>query len=155
MVQHSGGSIYVHAFGAYFGLAVSVALKHRSSNSSSSRNNSNNSASHTSDVLATVGAFLLWVFWPAFNAALALDSNSRARSVVNTHISLAAATAATFALSAFMGRSAVARRTIWAHLDYVTKPCNKSLPNTSPRATPSLDPPLQILYSILLNGALW
>ena len=50
-----GGSIIVHLFGAYFGLAASRVLSARSANS-----NSNNSSVYHSDLFAMIGTIFLW-----------------------------------------------------------------------------------------------
>jgi ammonium transporter Rh len=52
-----GESLYVHVFGAYFGLAVSKLL---------SRNDieENKQSSHyNSDLLAMIGTLFLWLYW--------------------------------------------------------------------------------------------
>ena len=49
------------------------------------------SASKTSDTFAMVGTIFLWIFWPSFNSAL-LDGNDQQRAILNTYLSLAAAT---------------------------------------------------------------
>ena len=56
-VTDSGGSIFVHAFGAYFGLAVSLALGHGKAISQGPRLEKEGS-SYTSDTFAMIGKFL-------------------------------------------------------------------------------------------------
>jgi len=77
-----GGSMYVHTFGAYFGLAVSWFLtngdKLRKSRFESSRD---------SDLFAMIGTLFLWMFWPSFNGALAVG-NAQHRVVINTVLAL-------------------------------------------------------------------
>jgi ammonium transporter Rh len=77
-----GGSMYVHTFGAYFGLAVSYILTNREKAKSEK-----NSANHVSDTFAMIGTIFLWMYWPSFNGALA-DGNSQHRVVINTVLSL-------------------------------------------------------------------
>jgi hypothetical protein len=55
----SGGSMSIHAFGAYFGLAASLVLSPKGSGSSHSKNN----ASYVSDMTAMIGTIFLWIFW--------------------------------------------------------------------------------------------
>lgn len=83
-----GGSITVHAFGAYFGLAVSFMLR-----PSSDQNNAGKleGPSYTSDIFAMVGTLFLWIFWPSFNSAL-LDGADQERAILNTYLALAACT---------------------------------------------------------------
>jgi ammonium transporter Rh len=55
-----GGTITIHMFGAYFGIALSKALgqrDHRSGNADSNR---------FGDVVAFLGTTVLWLFWPSF-----------------------------------------------------------------------------------------
>ncbi len=63
-----GGSMYVHTFGAFFGLAASmfVTKKERHENQKHHAE-----ASYSSDMTAMIGTIFLWMFWPSFNGALA------------------------------------------------------------------------------------
>ena len=62
-----GGSITIHAFGAFFGIAASYMLSPSAGNSSHPKNG----ASYTSDITAMIGTVFLFIFWPSFNGALA------------------------------------------------------------------------------------
>ena len=77
-----GGSMYVHTFGAYFGLAVSLMLTN-SKKLKKSRFISN----RQSDLFAMIGTLFLWMFWPSFNGALAVG-NAQHRVVINTVLAL-------------------------------------------------------------------
>jgi ammonium transporter Rh len=58
----AGGSATIHAFGGYFGLAVSFVL---------GRSLISVKQPHTtyiSNIFALIGTFFLWLFWPSFNA---------------------------------------------------------------------------------------
>lgn len=59
-----GGSMTIHMFGAYFGLAVSKVL---GPPKELSKENSQPNA--VSDVLTLIGTTLLWVYWPSFVGA--------------------------------------------------------------------------------------
>lgn len=93
-----GGSITVHAFGAYFGLAVSVMLRPKKDENEAGKHEG---ASYVSDIFAMVGTLFLWIYWPSFNSALA-DGADQERAIVNTYLSLAAATVTTFVVSAIV-----------------------------------------------------
>jgi len=93
-----GGSMFIHAFGAYFGLAVALVL-YRQAHS----NNKKDESTYVSDIFAMIGTLFLWLFWPSFNAGPAIG-NERHRAVVNTVLSLAASSVTAFALSAAVSR---------------------------------------------------
>ncbi len=87
-MSDAGGSITVHAFGAYFGLAVSFMLR-----PSSEENNAGKleGPSYVSDIFAMVGTLFLWIFWPSFNSAL-LDGVDQERAILNTYLALTSCT---------------------------------------------------------------
>lgn len=89
------GTITIHAFGAYFGLAVSRAFL---SPKPFSLGNSKSNA--VSDVLSLLGTTLLWVYWPSFVAATETASpTNTSRCIIHTVFSLLGSTVATFFLS--------------------------------------------------------
>ncbi len=99
-----GGSMVIHTFGAYFGLAASrviskatvvpegggkeVVVAHKDEKSSK-----------TNDTIAMVGTLYLWIMWPSFNGALGVADNQH-RAVMNTFFSLCACAVAAFAVDA-------------------------------------------------------
>ncbi|CAL1531987.1 unnamed protein product [Lymnaea stagnalis] len=93
-----GGSMFVHAFGAYFGLAISRVLY----NPEVEKSNKEGSVYH-SDMFAVVGSIFLWMFWPSFNSALAID-DAQHRAVLNTYYALAACCVITFAISSLVDK---------------------------------------------------
>lgn len=52
----------------------------------------NEGSSYVSDIFAMVGTIFLWLFWPSFNSALLDDITQQHRAILNTYLSLAAAT---------------------------------------------------------------
>ncbi|KXJ71167.1 ammonium transporter Rh type A-like [Aedes albopictus] len=90
-----GGSITVHAFGAYFGLAVSFALR---PSKEDAKTGPMEGSSYGSDITAMIGTIFLWIFWPSFNSAL-VDGADQERAIINTYLSLAGATVITFVMS--------------------------------------------------------
>jgi ammonium transporter Rh len=94
-VADAGGSMFVHAFGAYFGLAVSYIIELRKGKQIE---NSLEEARYTSDIFAMIGTIFLWLFWPSFNAIEATGDGQQ-RAVINTYLSLAACCVTTFAVS--------------------------------------------------------
>uniref|UniRef100_A0AC34R4U2 Ammonium transporter AmtB-like domain-containing protein n=1 Tax=Panagrolaimus sp. JU765 TaxID=591449 RepID=A0AC34R4U2_9BILA len=93
-VNDVGGSIIVHAFGAYFGLAASRVL-YRPYWKNTERANS----IYHSDLFSMIGAVFLWIYWPSFNAVVADPEDARQRAVINTYLSLIACTITTFLVS--------------------------------------------------------
>jgi len=82
-----GGSMFVHSFGAYFGLAFSFVLG-RPQNEEQAKNEA---STYFSDVSAMIGTIFLWMFWPSFNGALAsAQTHQQERVVINTVLSLCA-----------------------------------------------------------------
>lgn len=90
-----GGSMFVHSFGAYFGLAASMVLSRGKGNAQ----DKDNASRYDSDVSAMLGTIVLWVLWPSFNGALAPTPDSQIRVVLNTVLALSASTTWAFLLS--------------------------------------------------------
>lgn len=92
-----GGTLTIHMFGAFFGLAVSHVLGVPKSSSAS-----NASPNRVSDVLALVGTTLLWVYWPSFVAATetGVEANNKL-CVMHTILGLLGSTGATFFMSQY------------------------------------------------------
>ncbi len=61
----AGGSMFVHAFGAYFGLACAFVL-----NRGWHKRHALAQSQYHSDLFATIGTLFLWICWPSFNGAL-------------------------------------------------------------------------------------
>ncbi|XP_020893447.1 ammonium transporter Rh type A isoform X1 [Exaiptasia diaphana] len=96
-IADAGGSMIIHAFGAYFGLAVARII-YRTIHSCNGKEES----VYHSDMFAMIGTLFLWMFWPSFNGILvAPDYIAQHRAVINTYYSLAASCVVTFAISPF------------------------------------------------------
>ncbi|KAL6474159.1 hypothetical protein MHYP_G00177200 [Metynnis hypsauchen] len=93
--KDAGGSMVIHTFGAYFGLAVSWVLYRPNLKESSRLNGS----MYHSDVFAMIGTLFLWMFWPSFNSAICNHGDGQHRAAINTYLSLAASVLTTFAIS--------------------------------------------------------
>jgi ammonium transporter Rh len=99
----TAGSVGIHAFGAYFGLAMSLVLttaRHREAVIDSDA---------ASDRFSLVGSMVLWLFWPSFCSAI-VDPSELQLTAVNTILALCGATLATFLLSSALrgGRTHIA-----------------------------------------------
>ena len=88
----AGGSILIHTFGAYFGLTTTWVMVH------SAKKCKTEALSH-SNLFSWIGTLFLWVYWPSFNAAIAMNSG-QTRAVVNTVLALCGSTMATYLTSA-------------------------------------------------------
>merc|ERR1719500_1370959 len=64
----AGDTIFVHIFGAYFGITVARVLARPDISKSDLEG-----ASATSDLFSMVGTVFLWMFWPSFNAGACAD----------------------------------------------------------------------------------
>lgn len=113
-----GGSITIHAFGAYYGLAASLVISSRQSDYTSA--NTKNSASYISNIFSMIGTLFLWLYWPSFNGALAsvstimdakpadaagLDAVLQSQQylcIINTVLSLLGSCISTFIVSALI-----------------------------------------------------
>lgn len=83
-VADLGGSMVIHMFGAYFGLACSIALR---SKAISGRNTHDNSSVYHSDMFAMIGTVFLWMYWPSFNSAFG-EGAAQQRAILNTFLAL-------------------------------------------------------------------
>ena len=72
LMNDIGGSMIIHTFGAYFGLAVTYMI---SKNTRHKNNDTNMEASYESDVTAMIGTIFLWMFWPSFNGAPSIGNS--------------------------------------------------------------------------------
>ena len=77
----AGDTIFVHTFGAYFGLAVSWVLYEKAVEKSK-----NEGSNETHDMFSMVGTIFLWMFWPSFNSAAVADPAAQHRAVLNTFL---------------------------------------------------------------------
>jgi len=92
--------MYVHAFGAYFGLAVAKVMHHKKVESHKE------AAVYHSDLFAMIGSLFLWLFWPSFNSAVAVDEG-QTRAIVNTLLSISSSCIATFFISSLIGKGRI------------------------------------------------
>jgi ammonium transporter Rh len=97
----SAGSITIHAFGAYFGLGLAVALTTRKQQAIEVTNDP------ASNRFSMIGSMVLWLFWPSFCCAV-VPQGQFAATAVNTVLALCGATAATFVFSSIFGHGKVA-----------------------------------------------
>jgi len=108
----AGDTIFVHLFGAYFGLTVARVLYNPEHDRSSKMG-----ASYTSDMFSMVGTVFLWMFWPSFNGGAAASGDAQQRAIINTYYSLCSCTIATTIISCLVSGN---RRMSMEHLQNAT-----------------------------------
>jgi ammonium transporter Rh len=91
----TAGSIIIHAFGAYFGIGLTLALTTRKQREQLIE------ADATSDRFAMLGSMVLWLFWPSFCSAI-VPLDQLPQTMVNTVLSLSGATISTYFLSTLL-----------------------------------------------------
>ncbi|CEG42601.1 ammonium transporter rh type c [Plasmopara halstedii] len=100
-VTDAGGSIVIHTFGAFFGLAVSYML-----GVPSASEQEHCTSRYHSDVFAMIGTLFLFIYWPSFNAALVSSKGfQQERAVISTVLSITASCASAFATSKILSHS--------------------------------------------------
>ena len=99
----AAGSIIIHAFGAYFGLGVTLAV------TTARQRGQSIQADATADRFAMLGSMVLWLFWPSFCSAV-VPANEMPQTAVNTVLALSGATISTFLLSTLFrkGKTSIA-----------------------------------------------
>jgi len=94
-----GGSMFVHTFGAFFGLAFSTGLGNPTEEE---EEKGDESSIYHSDMFAMIGTIFLWMYWPSFNGALAGDHyHQQERVIINTVLALTCSCISAFFWSHF------------------------------------------------------
>lgn len=88
----TGGSVVIHAFGAYFGLGVVVNTLAKFEKASTCENDAN------SNQFMLLGSMMLWLFWPSFTSAL-VSPDRVVLTAINTVFALCGATLSTYIFS--------------------------------------------------------
>eukprot|EP01062_Namystynia_karyoxenos_P007571 TRINITY_DN1265_c1_g1_i1.p1 TRINITY_DN1265_c1_g1~~TRINITY_DN1265_c1_g1_i1.p1 ORF type:complete len:566 (+),score=217.29 TRINITY_DN1265_c1_g1_i1:113-1810(+) len=90
-----GGSIFVHMFGGFFGVAAAWVFTNKKHIKAAAKHAG---STPTTDTFAMIGTMFLWMYWPSFNGALA-EGTARQRVVINTVLALCASCLAAFLAS--------------------------------------------------------
>jgi ammonium transporter Rh len=88
----AGGSVVIHAFGAYFGLGVISNTLSKFADGPQAENNA------VSNQFCLIGSVMLWIFWPSFTSAL-VAPELVPLTAINTVFALCGATLATYVFS--------------------------------------------------------
>lgn len=85
----TGGSVLIHAFGAYFGLGVVAGTYGKFKDAPNCESDA------ISNQFCLLGSLILWVFWPSFTSAI-VAPNQVVLTAINTVFALCGATIATY-----------------------------------------------------------
>lgn len=96
LVEDIGGSMGIHLFGASFGIACAIGCLWKTTNPKMHRKNT---SGYLSNLFSFAGSAFLFMYWPSFNAAYAINDEERIRAICNTFLALSASAIATFMLS--------------------------------------------------------
>ena len=88
----SGGSVAIHAFGAYFGLGVVATTAKKFENRGACE------FDKTSNEFCLLGSMILWLFWPSFTSAV-VSPDRAVLTAINTVFALCGSTMATYIFS--------------------------------------------------------
>lgn len=96
----AAGSIVIHAFGAYFGMGLTIAMTKKSHREKGIESDA------SSDRFSMLGSMILWIFWPSFCSAI-VPAEQFQQTVVNTVLALCGATLITYIFSAIFRKGKV------------------------------------------------
>lgn len=85
----TGGSIIIHTFGAFFGVAVALTMTTKNEYETEVK------VTETSEMFSMLGSMALWIFWPSFCGALVIPELIP-MTVTNVILSLCGSTIATY-----------------------------------------------------------
>lgn len=95
-----GGSMFVHLFGCYFGLAVAFIFRPSKPEKPEDRDDRDERTDYTSNTFAFFGTVLAFVLFPMFNASHAYAENGGPQRVaINTVLALCGSIAGAFTIS--------------------------------------------------------
>ena len=98
----TGGGLYIHTFGAIFGLAIYIVLfRSRKKRQNLGNYTVSSITNNLSNVTCFIGVLFLINYFPSLNAGLALTEHGRYRAVINTYFSLIGSIALSFITSGF------------------------------------------------------
>jgi hypothetical protein len=97
------GALYIHVFGAFFGVSIYMVLFYTSKMKSKNlKENFFNKSDYISNLTSFIGILFLWCYFPSFNSGLVKNINARYRSSINTYLSLTGSVLGAFSFSSLL-----------------------------------------------------
>ena len=97
------GALYIHVFGAFFGVSIYMVLFYTSKMKSKNlKENFFNKSDYTSNLTSFIGVLFLWCYFPSFNSGLVKNNNARYRASINTYFSLTGSVLGAFSFSSLL-----------------------------------------------------
>ena len=99
----TGGGLYIHTFGALFGIAIYIVLfRSKKKRARLSAYNRANITNYLSNITCFVGALFILNYLPSFNSGLALSDDGRYRAAINTYFSIIGSIVMSFIITGFI-----------------------------------------------------
>ena len=97
------GALYIHVFGAFFGVSIYMVLFYTSKMKSKNlKENFFNKSDYTSNLTSFIGVLFVWCYFPSFNSGLVKNNNARYRASINTYFSLTGSVLGAFSFSSLL-----------------------------------------------------
>jgi ammonium transporter Rh len=90
-----GGSMIIHMFGAYFGIAMTWFFQPKVAKENKNKLGQNN---YLSDLISMAGTLFLFCYWPSWNAAQ-LEGGAQMRAYFNTYLAISSSVIAAILVS--------------------------------------------------------
>ena len=99
----TGGGLYIHTFGALFGIAIYIVLfRSKKKRARLSAYNRTNITNYLSNITCFVGVLFILNYLPSFNSGLALSDDGRYRAAINTYFSIIGSIVMSFIITGFI-----------------------------------------------------
>ena len=110
----NGGSLYIHAFGAIFGIVIAITVFCRSKEYTKIINNPHLNSDYYSNAFSFIGSLFLWLYFPSFNISKIQSKELKEekeeeknivinimgyRGIINTYLSMIGSVIGTFVVS--------------------------------------------------------
>ena len=106
----NGGSVYIHTFGAIFGVIIVIANFCNKKEEQKILNSPHLNSDYYSNIISFIGSLFLWLYFPSFNTAkiqiqFEVDKEVfRYRGIVNTYLSMAGSVIGSFIVSSILSK---------------------------------------------------